>query len=1133
NTRITRQASGSPAAGAAHLAVSAAQNIDLIGSANLRGFTDASFETQGDIRLIGVAASPTDQSRKGQLASVGDLSFTARQIYPSTLTEFAIRIQDKPHGVIEVNRARNTDGLPISDMPVLSAGGTLTLQAPAIRQAGVIKAPLGVITLDAGDYESGVGGLSRVADGNLVLSADSITSVSLENQLVPFGFVENGTLWQYSFSDKLKRTIALPPEKRIEFKGAKVSVAEGASVNLNGGGDLYAAEFLAGPGGSRDVLADPAMFAVLPALGNKVAPFDFQYASGTTLKPGDSVYLSGGAGLAAGTYTLLPAQYALLPGAFAVKLAPGASAIPNQAVPQIDGSAMSAGYRLVAGTGIRQSGWSGYVVMPQAVVRNLAEYHVYSANNYFGQTSADHPIAPRLPQDAGQLILAATQTLNLAPNAVAMAASGAGRGGLLDVVAPKIAVVDTTGRFAGYLELTSDSLSNMGAASILLGGRRTTAADGVSIQVGASDVEVANNASTPLRAPDLILAAQDHVTIADGSVIAASGNAGGDQAVLHLDGRGALLRVTSGAQARVDRPATGSGAGLLKVGGSTRLTGKSLIFDATSDTTIDATAKLAAQAVSLSSSKIALGDSPGGVGGLNLTTALLDQVASAADLTLHSYSTLDIYHNAHFDLTQRTDSLGNPVLSSLTLDTGAIVSHLAAGQSEELIAHQITLRNSGAAVAASGSNAGEFTLTAKRLDLPASVAAQNSGTLALQGGTQSAAGFSRVNLNAGTQIVAGGNGSLTLDQTASGVLALHSPRVTALDKAQYTIDAGAGAVDILPLASSLALPDTPSLGAQLTIRGASVAQLGTVSLHGGDLILDATQGDVVLGSDTSGAPASLTDVSGWTEHFADQTRYYPGGTVTLQAEQGKVYVKSNAAVDVSGARDSLGNAAGDAGQLRISAPAQTALIDGTLRGAGGASARGGDFQLDVGTLSGAETLAQKLLDGGFNDAIQWRARNGDITLAQYRTAEDGTSRAVTLKAANIGLEADAGNLDVAARLDASGAKGGHIVLSAQQDIKIASGAVLDVSATGAGNAGGNIDLQSTGGYITLQSGSTFNAGGAAGNGNVRLRALRNASDVQINDLSAAFNNVNSVLLEAYKTYSSSGAITFADFDTGG
>ena len=1119
NTRYWRQATGNPAAGDAQLHVSGSSNIDLIGAINLRGFAASTFATPGDIRLIGAAASTLDTTRNGKLASVGDLTFIARQIYPTTLSAYTLGIQDNPLGTITIQRASG------ADTPVLSAGGALTIQAPTIRQEGVLKAPLGVIVLDAGDYENGPSGMTRVADGNLSLGDKSITSVSLENQIVPFGFVENSTLWQYALNDQLNLNIALPPEKRIELIGANQSVAAGAVVNLNGGGDLYAAEFLPGPGGNSNVLANPGVFAVLPAFGNNVAPFDFQNASGSTLQAGDSVYLAGGAGLAAGMYTLLPAQYALLPGAFAVQLAPaGTSVLPNQSTLQNGGSALSAGYRLVAGTSIQQSGWSAYVVLPQAVVRNTSQYQDYGANRFFGQNAAGSS-APLLPQDAGQLILSATQTLNLAPNTISMAASGAGLGGSLDVVAPKIAVVDAAGSFSGYLELRADTLSNIGASSILLGGIRTQTATGASIQVGASDVVVANGAASPLSVPDLMLAARDHVTIADGSVIVASGNSGSNPALLALDGPGALLRVTTGTQASVQRAATGSGLGLLAVGVHTTLSGKSLIFDATGNTSIDATAALAAQAVSLAASEISLGDSPGNTGGLNLTTTLLNQVASAADLTLHSYSTIDIFHNAHFDLTQRVGSLGNPVQSSLTLDTGALVSHLAAGQSEELIAHQIKLGNSGNALSATGSGQGELSLTAKRIDA-------STGDLLLQAGDQSIAGFSKVNLNAGTQVAAAGDGSLKSD---SSQLNITSPRITAYDKVKYKIDAGAGQVNIARPAVSVALPETSSLGAQLRIQGASIAQGGTIALHGGSLTLNATQGDVALGSDAPGAAASIIDVSGWAEAFADQTRYYPGGKVALQADQGNVYVRSNATVDVSGARNSEGNAVGDAGQLQISAPTQTAQIDGTLLGAGGVSARGGDFQLDVGTLNGAEALAQKLLDGGFNDAIQWRTRTGDITLAQYRTAADGSQSAVKLQAANISLEADAGNVDVAAQLDASGAKGGHIALSAQQDIKLESSATLDVSASGAGNAGGNIDLASSSGFITLNA-STLNAGGAAGNGTVHLRALRNVgnNDVQINALNAThFNNVNSVQLEAYKAYASSGTIAATDFSTTG
>lgn len=1136
NTRWWRQGTASPTAGAASLSVSADQNLDLSGSINLHGFKTSSFQSDRDIRLIGAASSTDDKNRKGQLASVGDLHFTARQIYPATLSEFELRVQDNPQGVIEFDRAALSDGSLVADIPVLSAGGKLTVQAPTIMQGGVIKAPLGEIVLDTGN-------------GDLDLEANSITSVSLENQLVPFGYVENGKLWKYGLSDAVNPIIDVPPEKRIELKGKNVTVATDAHLNLSGGGDLYAAEFLAGPGGSRDVLTDPTMFAVLPSLGSNVAPADFQYGNGTTIKPGDSVYLSGGAGLAAGFYTLLPAHYALLPRAFAVKLAnDGKTVLPGKTTPAIDGSAISAGYRFVAGTGVREAGWSSYVVMPQAVVRNMAEYHDYGANTYFSRPTDDRPIAPRLPQDAGQLILAATASLKLAPKTVEMSTATGGRGGLLDVDAPKIAVVDATGSHTGFLELTADSLSNQGAASILLGGRRTTTADGMSIQVGATEVEVANDASDPkkikpLSAAELILVGQDRVTVKDGSVILATGEAGSDQPVLHLDSQGALLRVANGAQARVERAAAGAGAGLLTVGAKTKLTGTSLLFDATGNTTIAASAAIDARAVSLASSRIALGTAPAG-NGLLLTKALLKQIGSASELTLRSYGSIDLYENASLDLTtrddgqgklvERVDSDGKPVLSALTLDTGAIVSHLAAGQKEELVAHQITLRNSGPALPVTGSGQGELTLSAKRIDA-------NTGDLVLQAGDQLIAGFTNVKLNAGTQVVAAGNGKL---QSDSGLFKIESPRITARDKVKYTIDAGAGAVSLSQV--SVTLPQTASLGAQLTIRGAAIEQLGNIALRGGELMLNATKGDVVLGSGVA-TDKSITDVSGWVEQFADQTRYYPGGKITLQADQGNVYVKSGATVDVSGASDR--NSSGNAGTLSVSASKGVAeFAEGSILGKASGSAASGSFDLDVSSLNFDKAgnnrfiaLNRALETGGFKQSRTLRVRSGDVTIplmqkldADGNVVKDVNGKDVLLpvSAKDFRLSADKGSITVQGVVDASGKQGGFIGLYAKNDITV-DGAKLNVSASEANAKGGRVELFSDSGYLDLKSGEFIATGGAGGrNGAVHLRALRAEKNgnltgddaAQVRGLASTFTGVERVVLEAYKAYENVSSI---------
>ena len=1140
NTRHWRQGERSPITGAASLTVSAVQNLDLLGSLYLDGFKTSSFQSGGDIRLIGAASISTDQTRKGQLASVGDLHFTARQIYPTTLSEFAFRVQDNLLGVIEFDRAVRSDGSLVADIPVLSAGGKLTVQAPTIKQGGVIKAPLGEIVLDTGK-------------GDLELEANSITSVSLENQLVPFGYVENGKLWKYGLTGGTNRIINAPSEKRIELKGNNVTIAPSARQNLSGGGDLYAAEFLAGPGGTRDVLTDLTTFAVLPSLGNNVGPTDFQYGNGTTLTPGDSVYLSGGAGLQAGFYTLLPAHYALLPGAFAVKLAnDGKTVLPEQSTPTIDGSAISAGYRYIAGTAVREAGWARYLVMPQAVVRNMAEYRDYGANTYFARPTDVRPIAPRLPQDAGQLILAATASLKLGSKTVDMSTAAGGRGGLLDVDAPKIAVVGATGSHTGFLELTADSLSNLGAASILLGGRRTTTADGMSIQVGASEVEVANDANTPLSVPELILVGQNRVTVADGGVIHATGESGSDQPVLHVDGQGALLRVANGAQARVERAATGTGSGLLTVGAKTVLTGTSLLFDATGNTAIAATAGLNARAVSLAASRIALGTAPTG-SGLFLTNALLKQIGSASDLTLRSYGSIDLYEDASLDLTtvvdgqgklvERVDSDGKPVRSALTLDTGAIVSHLAAGQKEELVAHQITLRNSGQALPVTGSRQGELTLSAKRVDA-------NTGDLVLQAGDQLIAGFTNVKLNAGTQVLAVGKGSL---KTSNGALTLESPRVTALAKANYSIDAGTGAVQITQPAASVTLPETSSLGAQLLIRGGSITQLGHIAMRGGVLTLNATQGDVVLGSGVT-TDKSTTDVRGWAEQFADQTRYYPGGKITLQADQGNVYVKAGSTVDVSGAKDSSGS--GDAGVLSVSASKGVAeFAEGSILGKASDGASSGSFELDVNALNLDSAgnnrfvaLNRALEAGGFNQSRTLRVRTGDVTMPLVQKLDaggkvvtdlNGNNVFVPVSAKEFRLSTDNGSITAQGEVDATGRQGGFIGLYAKNDITV-DGAKLKVSASDAKANGGRVELFSDSGYLDLKSGEFIATGGAGGrNGTVHLRAMREEKNssllgddaVQVKGLASIFTGVERVVLEAYKHYNNVNNIAAGDAAT--
>ena len=147
----------------------------------------------------------------------------------------------------------------------------------------------------------------------------------------PFGKVELGKDWVYQlsqqtripsrlvFTEQTNRAADVFPSSLVKLVGPDVSLLKGAVVDQSGGGDLLAYEFLPGLNGSTDPLAGSGVYAILPQLGSLYAPFDPQEQNGFSLKPGATVnILSDARGLSAGRYALLPAHFALLPGAYLV-----------------------------------------------------------------------------------------------------------------------------------------------------------------------------------------------------------------------------------------------------------------------------------------------------------------------------------------------------------------------------------------------------------------------------------------------------------------------------------------------------------------------------------------------------------------------------------------------------------------------------------------------------------------------------------------------------------------------------------------------------------------------------------------------------------------------------------------------
>src|SRR5262249_22500799 len=170
--------------------------------------------------------SPGGSSNAG-----GGVPADGGQVYPATGQAFTIQGAGADSTISFLqNGAR-------PEVP-LSAGGVLNIVAPHIVQGGTIRAPQGTINL-------GVAGMTQ----SVAFLPGSLTSVSLEGAIVPYGVGQDGLTWLYNGYE-----VTAPPDKLITVNGASVDMADGAVLDLSAGGDLIAPEFVPGTGGSRNVL---------------------------------------------------------------------------------------------------------------------------------------------------------------------------------------------------------------------------------------------------------------------------------------------------------------------------------------------------------------------------------------------------------------------------------------------------------------------------------------------------------------------------------------------------------------------------------------------------------------------------------------------------------------------------------------------------------------------------------------------------------------------------------------------------------------------------------------------------------------------------------------------------------------
>lgn len=1117
-------------AGAGSLQVQAG-TVDVYGSVTVNGVSELRLGAQGDVRLTGRTvidpSSPSDGSfgkQVGALTSAGNVTINATQVVPTTRTDFTLGVVQRtpgqpdtpvPGGFVVIGSNGQTPGL------AYSANGKLTVNADRIVQGGAIQAPFGEINLNA--------------QQRLELSPGSVTSVSGADVVVPYGTTLAGQSWRYqdSVGGSLNALTSRSADaKRIALNAATVEVQTGARVDLSGGGEVQAAEFVPGVGGSRNVLLQPDTFAIIPKARLTSMPVDTDTASrqdpGFGLQSAradtavyDQIRIGAGAAVPAGDYVLLPGRYALLPDAFLVQLLTAntyANLAPGQTVTLVNGQTVVAGQRIAGGTNVRESRTVGVVVQPGSAVSRQSDFTI-STSRYFAELAdAQRADAPRLPLDAGRLTvtgasqLALDGTVNAAPGSRTTVnpldgstTTTRGQQAEVDIAADRIAIVDRRGAAAlvdpAALQLEGTALSRLGA-SVLVGGVRSLASDGSTrIATTASEIVVANTAAGALRSPELMLSANDRVEVQAGAVLSGTATESGRPAsaarIITADAGGALLRVSDGGQATVLRgPAIDTSRGDVTVAAGASLSAAgSLLLDGTRSTQSQGTLQVDRGGdVSLASSVVALGQTAGLSAQLNPPAGLilsnddLLRLGQASQLSIKAYQGIDLVGAAQ---------VGSAALGQLTLDAPALRAQAGgslpttAAPEATLSASTVRLTNTGSAPgSAAVGSAGQLTVQAQSIQIGP--------------GSQEVSGFAGVALRAQKGVLVQGSGEFN----ATSDLTVSTPVLQAASRADQRISASDRRDPLAIVDRALrveaaagntsAAAESNAAGGRLALQGSSVSVDTAVQARSGVIGVTASS----LGGVTLGARGAL-DASGTTARFEGRDVPSDGGRIAIQTP-GAVQLASGSRVSVAGAPSasagSLDVRAGSlevAGTLQGQAPASAAPTASSVGSTAsvpsvlatpGLQRAGGRVRLDLDQTGNFSEIGRALGAGGFDASVAVRARTGDLVVAA----------ADSIRAQRIDLSADAGRVVVAGTLDASSARGGgKIELNATSGVALTAGSVLTAAGTGSAaveSNGGQVRLGSSAGAITLEPTATVDLRpGAVGRaGSVTFSVARDA-----------------------------------------
>ncbi|WP_421848891.1 filamentous haemagglutinin family protein [Novosphingobium sp.] len=1169
-----------------------ASGIDVLGSV-LFGPSIAStrLDSVGDVRLIGVD-DRNDRTQlpvlNGSVVSAGDLTFDAARVYTATGAGNLQRILEgeaagtstaklTPYLISALGSSSITFlGDHINKQTPLSAGSYLRITANKVFQDGFLAAPLGRIEF----------GTSAAPIDTLVFGAGSITTVSAGGQKIPYGTTTD--LKEYFFTAGSSSPITVTPSGELRLTGNAITVQAGGLVDGSGGGDIFAYEFVSGTGGSRDVLSrfntdafssndyDTAtgtgyqyadhrqVYALVPAdTAAKIAFYDPIYSadyvggsSPTNLYGSDAglaVTLDGGSGIAAGQYVLMPAHYALLPGAYRIVENTDTSA-PAAGASQVlrDGSIVMGGTYSTAGTALAESARRSFTIMSHDTVLTYSRIETTSGSTSISDAAnSAGKAAPRLALDAARVVLAPLSSLKV-EGTFNMAPGTKGRGAEVDILGRDIIINHSGEGDAGSLVLSDTTLAKLNAASLLIGAtRQDNTDDTTTLNVFANRITV--GASTRLTVPEVIFAVGGRgarLTFADGAKITATGTLSDTRAGDYLinsgtavdptydqTGIGSILRLSGGPERLVARVGTVAAANTNRLAtldiGAASLTGASLLMETSRNLTVDDGAQLEASRIALVGDALSFGTA-GGIG-----AKLEAKLAAADSLTLRSSAPIAFLPGSRH------------VFRSLTLDTPAVAlaGYTGGRDTLTLVSDSLRLTNS------SGKAATCSTISGALCGSTGNVLTIETGTLTLGSGTLRPYSFDGgLNLTASKGIYYSGKGKLDL---GSASLTLVTPFIVDRAAVVDLTKASAAASDTVTPAGNYTIPVTPDytfattgavgISAPVPAAGAAVPTATGIRAPGAhltfggagspvdSLTVDGTQIAATAGvidAQTKGAitlsgSASLATV-GFSRTYGDSTTTTTvsagGGTVNLVSLGGGIVLGSAASI-------SIDNGIGNAGRLNLLA-SNGAIAFGATLNPGVTGSRLASLTFDAGQSAfDLDGFAQRYgtLFGG---DIAIRAGKGDMTLA-------GGHR---LKAGSISLTADGGSIVIGGTLDTSGAdlskltavqaaqarvNGGDIALWGMAGVTLQTGALLDTHSSGYADTDSR---QASAGDVTIGIGNTGGAITIADGAKLDLSATRTVA------ANADGRTGNRLLPRTVKDPSTLVSTTVYDFvaaDTGG